>query len=192
LSSPGEVTRLLADVGVGKEGADEALYSLVYQELHSLARRYMKGERAGHTLQTTALVNEAYVQLAGDTSPSWESRAHFMRVAARAMRRILIQHARRKGTEKRGGRWKRQTLAEVAGPDPEESLNLVRLDTALTKLASIEERMATVVELRFFAGLSIEDAARVLDVSPMTVKRTWRAAKAWLRTEMTEDEESDS
>lgn len=181
----GDVTRLLADVSAGKEGADEALLSLVYDELHSLAGHYMRHERAGHTLQATALVNEAYLRLGGsEKAVTWEGRAHFMRVAARAMRRVLIQHARAKYSDKRGGKMARVPLENAAVFEREPSLDLLALDSALEKLSEVNERMGQVVELRFFGGLSVEDTAKILETSPITVKRDWRAARAWLRTEI--------
>jgi RNA polymerase sigma factor (TIGR02999 family) len=176
----GEVTRLLADMSAGVRSADEELLVRVYDELHSLAAHYMSGERPGHTLQATALVHEAYLRLVGGSPVRWESRAHFLRVAARAMRRILIQHARRRLTDRRGGGRARGPLEEAAAVGGEPTVDLLALDEALTRLAAIDARSAQVVELRFFGGQSVEDTARVLGTSATTVKRDWRAAKAWL------------
>jgi RNA polymerase sigma factor (TIGR02999 family) len=164
----------------GKEGASEALFSLLYEELHARARRYMQDERPGHTLQTTALVHEAYLQLGLGGEP-WESRAHFLGTAARVMRQILIQHARRKHSAKRGGDRAREPFHEAVKLFEHSSVDLLALDTALSQLAEIDPRAARVVELRFFGGLSIEETARVLAVSTRTVNGDWKTAKAWLK-----------
>lgn len=176
-----EVTRLLADLSAGRQGADEALLPLVYDELHAMAKSFMRGERPGHTLQTTALVHEAYLKLGGSSEDEWENRAHFLRVAARAMRRILIDHARSKRSLRKGGNRQREPLDEDAmmgAQDP--TIDYLALDNALELLAAVDPRIVQVVELRFFAGLSVEDTAKVLAVSPRTVKYEWRMAKAWL------------
>jgi RNA polymerase sigma factor (TIGR02999 family) len=176
-----EVTRLLADLSAGRKDAGAALLPLVYDELHALARSYMRRERPGHTLQTTALVHEAYLRLGGGEDIAWESRAHFMKVAAQAMRRILIDHARSKRSERKGGGRDRQPLEEDAAVFVEDSsLDLLALDQALGKLSDMDPRMVQVVELRFFAGLSVEDTAKILGISEKTVKTEWRMAKAWL------------
>jgi RNA polymerase sigma-70 factor (ECF subfamily) len=161
---------------------------LVNQELRRLAKRYMFGERAGHTLQTTALVNEAYLRLVNSRRVNWQNRAHFFAISAQLMRRILVDHARARGYQKRGGGVPKVTLDEaLVGPE-EKGRNLVALDDALTALAEVDLRKSKVVELRFFGGLSVEETAEVLKVSPETVMRDWRLAKAWLAREMGKSE----
>jgi RNA polymerase sigma factor (TIGR02999 family) len=171
-----------------RDGNDDALGQLVPAlegELRRLARRYMRGERAGHTLQATALVNEAYMRLIDVRRVNWQNRAHFLAMAARVMRRILVEAARAKGYHNRGGRPVRVTFDEslpvAAGLDHD----LVALDDALDALANVDERKSRVIELRFFGGLNIEETAAALNVSPDTVKRDWRLARAWLWREMT-------
>lgn len=181
---PDEASRLLADLRAGRTGAEEAVLPLLYEELRALARRQMGGERAGHTLQTTALVHEAYLRLSGAQGTEWEDKAHFMRVAARAMRRVLVDHARRKRTEKIGGDWGRVSLDSVTDLMEEASEDLVSMDELLEKLAEVDARMAQVVELRFFAGLTLDETASVLGVSRGTVKNDWTFAKAWLKDRM--------
>lgn len=182
-----DVTRLLHALQQGEEGAADRLIPLVYAELHDLAAHYMRGERDGHTLQPTALVNEAYLRLVDSRGSSWQDRAHFYGVAAQAMRRILVDHARRKGAAKREG-GQRVTLEEAGlgteGDASSRALDLVALDLALEKLATIEGRYARVVELRFFGGLEIEQIAEVMGTSPATVKRDWTFAKAFLQREL--------
>ena len=183
-SSAQNVTRLLQHWRRGKSAALEELLPLVNQELHRLARRYMFGERASHTLQTTALVNEAYLRLVNSRRVNWQNRAHFFAISAQIMRRILVDHARARGYQKRGGGVPKVTLDEaLVGPE-ERGRDLVALDDALTALAEVDLRKSKVVELRFFGGLSVEEAAEVLKVSPETVMRDWRLAKAWLAREM--------
>lgn len=184
MSSRSDVTRLLADLRTRKQGAGEELFPLVYEELRSLARHYMSRERADHTLQTTALVHEAYLRLVGDEDVAWESRAHYFRVAARAMRRILIDHARGKCRQKKGGGRKREPLDDAAATIGMSVADLLDLDRALTRLTEKDPPIAEVVELRFFGGLNVEEAARVLDISSRKVKRDWRIAKAWLQKEI--------
>jgi RNA polymerase sigma factor (TIGR02999 family) len=169
--------------GQGDRHALEQLTPLVYKELRRLAQWHMNGERPGHTLQATALVNEAYLRLVDIHQIQWQDRAHFFAMAARQMRRILIDAARKHGNQKRGGRAQKVSLAEgLVVPDrPEE---LVRLDEVLVALAQIDERRGRVVELKFFGGLTVEEIAEVLDVSPDTVKRDWKLAKAWLGREL--------
>lgn len=182
-----EVTRLLNALQQGEDGAADRLMPLVYAELHDLAAHYMRGEREGHTLQPTALVHEAYMRLVDHRSSSWQDRAHFYGVAAQAMRRILVDHARRKNAAKREG-GQRVTLEDVGattGADASaRALDLVALDLALEKLAAIEGRYARVVELRFFGGLEVEQVADVMGTSPATVKRDWTFAKAFLQREL--------
>lgn len=186
-----DVTRLLSDLSANKQGAGEALLPLVYDELRSLARYYMSREKSGHTLQTTALVHEAFIRLTGDENATWEDRAHYFRVAARAMRRVLIDHARHKGRQKAGGGWKRDALEDAAVTIGMHSGELIDLDEALSRFAEVDPAAAEIVELRFFGGLSVEDAARVLDVSPRTVKRQWRVARAWLKKEIGKGDDGD-
>ena len=157
---------------------------LVHQELHRIARRCMAGERAGHSLQATALVNEAYVRLVDGKAVAWNDRAHFLAVSARVMRRILVDHARARHYQKRGGDAVRVTFDEalVVASEPRE--DFVALDDALEALAKFDERKSRVIEMRFFGGLSVEETASVLRVSPDTVMRDWRLAKVWLRREM--------
>ena len=180
------VTQLLAEVASGKAGAEEKLVEVVYGELHRLAQGYMRKERPGHTLQASALVNEAYVRLIGNGPVSWESRAHFFVTAAQTMRRVLIDHARKHVAEKRGGAGMRIELDEnIAAVRNGESSRMLDLDRALTRLAAQDERQARVVELRFFAGLTVERTAEVMAISEKTVKRDWAMARAWLEGEIT-------
>jgi len=181
-----EVSALLRAWSDGDQGALQVLTPIVYEQLHRLARRYMRGERSGHSLQATALVNEAYMRLADYTRMQWQDRAHFFAVSAQVMRRILVDHARRNNV-KRGRGAQRVTLDDVAavahGDDAET--DLVALDEALTGLARIDPRKAQIVEMRFFGGLAVEEIGEVLKVSTGTIKRDWRAAKAWLHQELT-------
>jgi RNA polymerase sigma factor (TIGR02999 family) len=179
-----DVTVLLIAWGSGDEDALARLTPLVYAELHRLAAGYMHRENVGHTLQTTALVNEAYIKLVDSSRVRWQNRAHFFAVAAQLMRRILVDFARRRRYQKRGGDWRRVTLAEEPGVAPSLNSDLVALDEALDGLARIDPRKAHVVELRFFGGLSLEETAEALQVSTDTIGRDWRAAKAWLKHEM--------
>ncbi len=157
---------------------------MVYGELHRLARRYMKGERPGHSLQTTALVNEAYMRLVDYERMQWQNRAHFFAVSAQLMRRILVEHARRHNM-KRGGGVQHFSLDEASVVGSDQDADLVALDDAMNKLAQLDPRKVQVVEMRFFGGLDVEETAEVLKVSAVTVKRDWRAAKAWLYRELT-------
>ncbi|HXJ92691.1 MAG TPA: sigma-70 family RNA polymerase sigma factor [Terriglobia bacterium] len=191
MSEPHEITELLHAWSRGEPGALEKLTPLVYKELHGLARRYMAQERSGHTLQTTALVNEAYLRLASAGDAGWESRAHFFAASARAMRRILVDWARSRQATKRGGEVKPLQLEEALALTDEHDPDLVALDDALNALAALDLRKSRVVELRFFGGLSIEETAHVLKVSPHTVTRDWRFAKVWLRREITQGEPSE-
>jgi RNA polymerase sigma-70 factor (ECF subfamily) len=180
----GYVTQLLVRAGRGDAAATDELFPLVYDELRSVAAAFLARERAGHTLQPTALVNEAYVRLIGPSEVSWENRAHFFGAAARAIRRILTDHARARGREKRGGGMGRVPLDQVDVAIDFETLDLVALDEALTKLAGMDQKIAKVVELRFFGGLTEEETARALGVSASTVTRDWRFARSWLRREL--------
>jgi RNA polymerase sigma-70 factor (ECF subfamily) len=175
---------LLLKWGQGDEGALERLIPLVHEELHRIARRCMAGERAGHSLQATALVNEAYVRLVDGTAVEWHDRAHFLAVSARIMRRILVDHARARHYQKRGGHAAHVTFDESLVVTNEPGQDFVALDDALQALATFDERKSRVIELRFFGGLSVEETASVLKVSPDTVMRDWRLAKVWLRREM--------
>jgi RNA polymerase sigma factor (TIGR02999 family) len=178
--SPEEVTRLLLDWGNGNAAALERLTPLVYEELHRLAHQHMNRERRDHTLQTSALVNEAYLRLIDQRGVHWQNRAHFFSIASRLMRRILVDHARAHRYAKRGGGAIQVSLDEAAVVSQERAEELVALDEALTSLATIDQRKSQVVELRFFGGMSVEETAEVLGVSPITVKRDWSTAKAWL------------
>jgi RNA polymerase sigma factor (TIGR02999 family) len=185
----GEITQILQDLE--REGADPAqvtrrLFEAVYEELSRLAAGLMQGERADHTLEPTALVNETYLRLVDDTAIAWQGRAHFFGVAAAAMRRILVEHARRHAALKRGGGWERVTLDEQIGAPEMSALEMLDLDRALTHLAGLDERMARVVELRLFAGLNVKETAHLLHVSERTVANDWRVAKMWLARELAE------
>jgi RNA polymerase sigma factor (TIGR02999 family) len=181
---PSQVTDLLTRWRAGDRQALDALLPLVYEELRRLARHYLRLERADHTLQSTALVHEAYVRLVGQDAPRWEGRTHFYGVAARLMRQILVDHARSRGAAKRGGDMLRLTLDEHVVAGPSRDLDILALDEALDRLADLSEQQSRIVELRFFSGLSIEETADVMDISPATVKRGWTAARAWLFREM--------
>ena len=178
------VTQLLVAWGDGDEAARDELMPLVYEELRRLAHRYMGQERKGHTLQTAGLVNEAYLRLIDQSRVHWQNRAHFFGIAAQMMRRILVDYARSRGYAKRGGDLRAVSLDEAAIVSEDRAANVVALDDALTSLAAVDPRKSQIVELRFFSGLSIEETAEVLAVSPGTVMRDWTLAKAWLRREM--------
>jgi RNA polymerase sigma factor (TIGR02999 family) len=178
------VTGLLLKWGRGDEAALERLIPLVHRELHEIARRCMAGERADHSLQATALVNEVYLRLVEGTRVKWQDRAHFLAVAARVMRRILVDHARTHHAQKRGGRATRVTFDEALIVTSERHADLVALDDAMKALATFDERKSRVIELRYFGGLSVEETAVVLKVSPSTVMDDWRLAKTWLQREM--------
>lgn len=182
-----QVTQLLADVADGKQGAEEQLAQIVYGELHRLAQGYMRRERVGHTLQATALVNEAYVRLIGERDVRWQSRAHFYVTAARTMRRILIDHARSKQTAKRDGGHAVTLNDALLTIDTrvDRSAEMVMIDEALVRLERLDPRQCKIVELRFFGGLTVEETAQALDISPKTVKRDWSVARAWLEAELT-------
>jgi RNA polymerase sigma factor (TIGR02999 family) len=179
-----QITEMLRDWSSGKKEALDALLPLVYDELHRQAARYLRRERIGHTLQTTALINEAYLTLIDQRDVNWQNRAHFFGIAAQAMRRILVDYARQRHSEKRGG-GENLPLEEIAlAISAERSVDLVALDEALTQLAKLDERQSRIVELRYFGGLSIEETAETLHISPATVKNDWRTAKAWLFRKM--------
>lgn len=181
----GEVTRLLLAWNEGDPSAVERLMPLVYGELRAIAERHFRRERAGHTLQPTAVVHEAYFRLVDQTRVTWKNRGHFLAVASQAMRRILVDHARARETDKRGGHGRRVTLdVGVLSPEPVEDMDFIALDEALTRLKTLDGAQAQIVELRFFGGLSIDETAQVLDTSPSSVKREFRSAKAWLFREL--------
>jgi RNA polymerase sigma-70 factor, ECF subfamily len=180
----GNVTVLLAELTKGNEEAAAKLIPMVYGELRRLAGSYMRRERSDHTLQATALVHEAYLKLIEQRAVNWQSRAHFFGIAAQIMRRILVDHARGHLRDKRGGGQSEVPLDEAIVFAPQQSSELVRLDQALDRLALIDPRQAKIVELRFFGGLTVEEASEVLGISPKTVKRDWSVAKAWLHGEL--------
>ena len=182
--SPGDVTQLLVAWSDGDDAALERLTRLVESELRRLARVYMRRERRDHTLQPTALVNEAFVRLTGARNVQWQSRAHFFGISARLMRRVLVDHARSRGYSKRGGDARRVTLTDALLISQDERVDVLGLDRALTALALVDARKSRMVELRFFGGLSVEETAEVLHVSPDTIKRDWRLAKLWLLREL--------
>jgi len=184
MSTQGEITRLLADWSKGDEASLEKLFPLVYDELHRLANAYMRGERHDHTLQTTALVHEAYLRLVGQQNARFQTRAHFFAVAARVMRNILVDYARGHSRAKRGDGMRSLPLGEVAVMSDERADELVAVNTALESLTAIDQRKGKVFELRYFGGLSIEEAAEALKISPATVTRDWKMARAWLRREL--------
>ena len=183
-SSSHEITQLLVAWSEGEQDALQKLTPLVYTELHRLAQHYMAGERTGHTLQSTALVNEAYMHLIDSSHVRWQNRAHFFAISAQLMRRILVDSARSRKYAKRGGQAQRLSLDEALLIPEERGADLVALDDAMSALAAVDLRKSRVVELRFFGGLSVEETAEVLKVSPETVMRDWRLAKVWLRREL--------
>ena len=178
--SPQDVTQLLADWGKGDRSALDKLLPLVHAELRRIARRQMSQERPGHTLQATALVNEAYLKLAGQQGFEWQNRAHFFAVAAQVMRHILIDHARAHARDKRGGGAIQVSLDETAMLAEDQAEHFIALDEALCSLEIVDPQKSKIVELRYFGGLSIEETADVLNISPRTVRREWQRAKAWL------------
>lgn len=181
-STPGEVTVLLQQMRSGDTQAPDRLFPLVLQELHQLARYYLSAEQPGHTLQPTALVNEAYLRLVGDQARDWRNRAHFVGVTAGIMRRILIDYARRKQVLKRAAlRGAIEVPEEQSALSSEQATELIALDAALERLEKVNARQRQIVELRYFGGLSLEETAEALSVSLITVKRDWRAARAWLK-----------
>jgi RNA polymerase sigma factor (TIGR02999 family) len=182
--SPHEITQLLAEWSNGNQTALDKLYPLVHDELHSMARRYMKRERKGHTLQTTALINEAYVRLVDQKNVHWANRAHFFAISAQIMRRILIDHARSHAYGKRGGGLQKVSLDETAIIADERAPQLILLDEALQRLAEIDPRRSQVVELRYFGGLDNDEISSVLKISQNTVTRDWNMARAWLYQEL--------
>jgi RNA polymerase sigma factor (TIGR02999 family) len=182
--SPQRLTQLLQQWSCGDAAALAELTPLVYEELRRLAHHYMEGERSNHTLQTTALVNEAYLRLADQTNPNWQSRAHFFAAAARAMRQILVSYARSNRAQKRGGGGTKIELEETAIISPEQSREIVDLHEALDRLDTLDSRKARVVELKYFGGLNHDEIAEVMKISTVTVRRDWVFAKAWLHNEL--------
>jgi len=189
--APDHVTQLLIDCSNGSQDAFKQLFPLVYEELRRLAHRYMTQERAGHTLQTTAVVHEAYLRLIDQKHVQWQNRAHFFAIASQMMRRILITHAQSHAYAKRGGGALKVSLDEAAVLSPERASDLIALDEALKGLTAIDPRRSQVVELRFFGGLSNEEIAEVLNISTNTVTRDWNVAKAWLHREMSKEREDE-
>ena len=181
---PSELTQLLVDWRRGDKAALDKLMPLVYQELRRIARRYMRGERAGHSLQSAALVNEAYLRLIDIKRIDWQNRAHFFAMAAQLMRRTLVDHARSRNYAKRGGEQQKLSLSEADQFGEKPDVDLVALDDALKTLAAMNERQSRIVELQYFGGLTIKETAEVLGVSHTTVERDWTVAKAWLRREL--------
>jgi RNA polymerase sigma factor (TIGR02999 family) len=182
--SANEVSKLLKDWGEGDESALNKLIPLVYEELRRIAHYQMARERAGHTLQTTALVNEVYLRLLGAMNVSWQDRAHFFSLSAQLMRRVLVDHARGRGRAKRGGAIKKLSLDESLAIPAGQATDIAELDDALNLLAAVDARKAKTVELRFFGGFSVEETAKILDVSVRTVMNDWKFAKAWLLREL--------
>ncbi|RJP35111.1 MAG: sigma-70 family RNA polymerase sigma factor [Phycisphaerales bacterium] len=182
------MTVLAGELRRGDEGAADRLFPIVYAELRALAADLLHGEKPGHTLQPTALVHEAYVRLVDQTKLNYQDRAHFIAFAARTMRRVLVDHARAKAARKRGRGWERVTLGSSVALTADPTVDLLALNDALTRLASLHERQAQIVDLRFFGGLSIEETAAVLGVGHATVEIDWQMARAWLRRELGDGE----
>lgn len=182
--APDNVSLLLRKWSEGDDSALEELTPLVYDELHRLAHQHMRREQAGHILQTSALINEAYLRLVDQAHTPWQDRAHFFGIAARLMRQILVDEARKRNSAKRGGTMVQVPLDDIATLAQEQAGNVIALDDALKHLEAIDERQSEIVELRFFGGLSIDETANVLKVSPGTVMREWTFARAWLRSQM--------
>lgn len=175
-----EISVILKDWSGGNRASGDVLLALVYDELRRIARQYLRKERADHTLQPTALVHEAYLKLVDLSEVSWQNRAHFFAVASNVMRHILVDHARARATDKRGGEAQRIALEDAENLSDDADIDLLALDEALKQLATFDEQQSRIVELRFFGGLTIEETAHVLEISPATVKREWTLAKAWL------------
>ena len=182
--SQGEISRILSDWNAGNRESADTLLSLVYRELRKIAEQHMRKERVEHTLQPTALVHEAYMRLIDISDIDWQSRAHFFAVSANVMRNILVDYARARVTEKRGGRLKRISLDDAQGLSDEAEIDVLAVDEALKELGKFDQRQSKIVELRFFGGLTIEETAHVLDISPATVKREWVMARTWLFREL--------
>ena len=187
METKGKVTHLLAELRSGKREAGSRLIEVVYPELRRIAMRYMRGERAGHSLQATELVNEAYLRLLGEGDRNFQNRSHFFAVAATQMRLILVDHARRKRTQKRQGERVRVELTDILAISEDKLDDVLEIDAALNRLREWDPRQCKIVELRFFAGLTEDEVAEVLDLSPRTVKRDWKVAKAWLHGELSRE-----
>jgi len=187
-----QVTQILCDIQEGDRSAAEKLFELLYDEFRELAGRYLRRERGDHTLEPTALVHEVYMKLVDQTRVHWQGKTHFFAVGAQAMRRILVDHARHHQRVKRGGGRQRIALDEQVALSPERDEDLLALDEALIKLAKVDARQATIVELRFFGGLTVAEVAEVLGVSKRTVESEWTMVRAWLRRELREDEANDA
>lgn len=186
-----QITQLLIDWSKGSELALEQLIPLVYDELRQMAKRYMRRQPSGHTFQTTELIHEAYLKLAKSENYNWQNRAHFFGIAAQAMRHILVDYARSKQSQKRGGFQQKVTLDETAVISSKRSDEMILLDEALQRLMKLDERKSKVVELKYFGGLTNEEVAEFLKISPETVKRDWRFARTWLLRELSENPESN-
>ena len=184
MSQPPDATDLLTDIAGGSREAADRLLGLVYDELRDLAQGYLRRERPDHTLMPTALVHEAYLRMVDQSRVDWQGRSHFKAIAGRAMQRALVDHARGRNREKRGGKWRRVGLDDAFHLAPSDHLEPVALDDALSRMRELDERQTQVVELRVFGGLSSEEIARVLDVSKRTVERDWKMGQAWLRREL--------
>jgi RNA polymerase sigma-70 factor (ECF subfamily) len=184
-----QASEILTAIVAGDDADSHRLLELVYDDLRRLAGRYLKQERVGHTLQATALVNEAYLKLIDQTEADWRGRSHFFAVGAQAMRRVLVNHAKSKKRLKRGGQGRRIPLDEPLAISAERDEDVLALDEALEKLAALDPRQAKLVELRFFGGLNVEETAEVLGISKRTVEREWAACRAWLRRELTDQDE---
>jgi len=185
--STGQVSKLLDDWCQGHQDAREALMPLVYDELRRLARRHLRRERPDHSFQSAALVNEAYLRMVQQKSMQWQNRAHFFGVASQLMRHILVDHARNRRAAKRGGPEPKLTVDSKIAMQRKPEVDLIALDDALNKLAALDAQQSRIIEMRFFGGLSIEETATALDISPATVKREWSTARAWLQREMRRD-----
>jgi RNA polymerase sigma factor (TIGR02999 family) len=183
-SSPGEISLVLRDLQQGKAGAASRLMPLVYSESRRLAAHHMRSEKAGHTLQATALVHEGYLKLVGQQDLDYESRTHFFAIASRSMREVLVEYARKRNAMKRGGLQQKIQLEEALVFHPAQSADLVALDEALHRLEKLDPQQSRIVELRFFGGLSVDETAAVLGISPRTVKRDWSVARVWLHREI--------
>lgn len=191
MSTDQDITQLLVRASGGEQRAVDVLLPVVYDELRRIAERCLRRERVDHTLQTTALVHEAYMKLVDQREAKWQNRAHFYAIAAQAMRRILVNHAKGVNRVKRGGKRGRVPLDESVAVTPETDIDLVALDEAMDRLAELDPRKSRLVELRFFGGMSIEETAEVLGVAPATVKRDWNFAKAWLFRELSKGDEAE-
>lgn len=190
MAHSGQITEVLDAISQGDHVATDRLMPLVYDELREIAASYMRKQHVGHTLRSTALVNEAYIKLCGVSQPDWKSRTHFFAAGAQAMRRILVDHARAKSREKRGGAWKRIEFDEELLGEQQKQEDILAIDEALSKLAKLDARQAKIVELRFFAGLTVAEVAEALGISKRTVELDWKMIRAWLRRELDDGRQS--